>query len=462
MIGIIGAGLSGLAAGYVLIKENVPVRVFEKEPVIGGLARTVRFGDYLFDLGGHRFYTKIAEVQEFVEELLGQDLLRVERSSSIFLRGKLISYPLRPYNAVMSLGLKDSVHAGFDYLLERSKRFFRRPPSERSFEEWAIRRFGRRLYEIYFKTYSEKVWGIPCSELSADFAEQRIRGLSFAEALKNALFRRKVRTPTLVRQFYYPRRGFGMIPEALASQLPPGSISACSEVTRVYHKERRITALETTGDDGPKRIHISQAISTIPVSRLAAMLEPPPPGEVLESASRLRYRDLIVVFLGVKRPRVTKDQWRYFPSMDIPFSRIHEPKNWSEEMAPAEKSSLVIEYFANRGDKFWEMQDEELIELSVRTLERLGTLTENEVDCNLVLRLAYAYPLYAIGYRRDAQKVLDYLSHFSNLHCIGRLGRFLYTSSDHYILMGIKSALKVVGEDYDISRIGTEQKYAEE
>lgn len=462
MITIIGAGLSGLTAGYVLAKANQPCRIFEREPFIGGLARTVAFRDYLFDLGGHRFYTKLPDVQEFVEELLGEDLIAVNRSSSIYLRGRLIAYPLRALNAMLSLGLVDSAHVGWDYLIEKLSQLGRELPPERNFEEWAVRRFGRRLYEIYFKTYSEKVWGVPCPELSPDFADQRIRGLSFSEAVKNALFRRKPKATTLIARFFYPKRGFGMIPDALAARLPEGTVVTSSEVVKVSHSGDRITSIDAATPEGIIGHKVTNLISSIPLTTFVRLLEPPPPKEVMEAAAQLRYRDMVIVFLGINKPQVSADHWRYFPSEDVPFARFHEPKNWSALMAPPERTSLVVEYFANRGDDCWNMADRVIVDLTVRHLERLGLMTAGELESSLVLRLSHVYPLYTVGYRAHAERVLEYLGGFSNLQCIGRPARFLYTSSDHYILMGIKAAHNILGANHDLSSIGTEKKYAEE
>ena len=457
---IIGAGLTGLTAATVLNRSGAPVRVLESEPAIGGASMTARFGDHRFDLGGHRFYTRNEAVLALVRELIGDELLSVPRQSRIFLRGSLVDYPLTFFNALSALGPVTSAHVAASYAWEKVKQLFRTPPQE-TFADWVISRFGRRLYDIYFRPYSEKVWGVPCTELKADFAEQRIKGLSFREAVRDMFFKRDGGPATLVSRFLYPRLGFGRIPEAMAETLPPGSIRLRSPVLRVEHAEGRVNRVVCWTDRGEEPIEVSQVISTIPITDLIDAMCPSPPAEVAESAHALQYRDMVIVFLTLDREQVTPDQWIYFSSGDVFFGRMHEPKNWSPEMAPPGKTGLVVEIFCYKDEPVWHEPDNSIAQRVATRLEELGLIRATEHTGSKVIRLPRAYPLYAGDYRRHLQVVMDYLSRFDNLQTCGRNGLFRYTSGDYYIEMGMKAAENVLGRDHDLTSVAAEQVYAE-
>ena len=459
-VAVIGAGVTGLAAAYVLHDNGVPVEVLEAEKVVGGASMTVQFNGFRFDLGGHRFYTRNQPVLDLVRELLGDELLTVPRQSRIYMGGKLVDYPLTFFNALAALGPVNSLGVGVSYAWQKMKGLFRSRP-EKTFEDWVVSRFGRQLYNIYFKPYSEKVWGVPCAELTADFAEQRIRGLSFREAVRNMLFKKKDKPATLVSQFIYPRLGFGRIPESMAERLSEDAVKLESPVTRLEHDGKSVTAVVCRKNEGETRMTPGHVISTIAVTDLIRRLSPAAPNEVVEAAEGLRYRDMVIVFLTLNRKQVTPDQWIYFSSDDVFFGRMHEPKNWSRAMSPEDKTSLVVEIFCYEGEPVWNESDESATRHVVRRLAELGMIEEREVESAKVIRLKKAYPLYVGDYLARLDTVMGYLKRFENLQTVGRNGLFRYTSGDYYIEMGMKAAENVLGHNHEIDQIGTAREYAE-
>jgi len=455
---ILGAGIAGLSVAETLRgRTHLPIKVLERDDAIGGASRTLRFGEFRYDLGGHRFYTRKAHVQALVERLVGPDLLTVDRVSHICFRGKMVRYPLSAINALGALGVGGAFVAGCGYLATRARQALRPSPCH-TFEQWAVSRFGRPLYEAYFKPYTEKLWGLPCERLSADFAEQRIKGLSFREVVREALFRRG-KAVTLVRRFLYPRLGFGMIPEKMAEGwAPPNEILCNSPAGKVIHDGRRIIAVEANGTRYPA----THCVSSLAMDDLLRLLEPRPPAAVLAAADALRYRDLVILLVTFRCPRITGDHWIYFPDPDCPFARLHEPKNWSAAMAPEGQTALVVEFFCQRGDATWNASPDELRRQTVAYLERIGMLGGAEAGPCDLHRLVKAYPVYEVGYRDHVATVLGYLAGFDNLHCAGRNALFRYTSADHYIDMGIRVAENILGGNHTISHIGTEPGYAED
>ena len=458
MIVVLGAGIAGLSAAEGLRgKTPLPIKVLERDLVPGGASRTVHFGEFRYDLGGHRFYTKKAHVQEFVERLLGQDLLTVDRVSHIAFNGRLVSYPLSAVDALSAMGPWRACLAGGDYLATRVREAVRPSPGK-TFEEWTVSRFGRRLYDTYFKGYSEKIWGIPCDTLSADFAEQRIKGLSLREMVRDALTRRS-RSTTLVRHFLYPRLGFGMLTDRMAENLEaPDEVLCGMPAGRICHQAGKILAVESRG----VRFPVSHCVSSIAMDDMVRLMDPAPPSAVVQAAQALRYRDLVVLFLTFEREQITDDHWIYFPDTDCPFARFHEPKNWSPAMAPDGKTGLVVEFFCQEGDALWTAPAEDLRRAALEYIEHLGMAKADEAGPCDIQRITKAYPVYEVGYRPHVDVVLDYLSQFENLQCVGRNALFRYTSSDHYIDMGLRAADNILGARHDVVRIGTEAGYAED
>lgn len=337
---IIGAGLTGLSAACILNRNRFTVQVFEAENFIGGAARTIKYGDYSFDLGTHRFYTNNQEVLKLIDDLLGVEMITVQRLTRIYVQGKLVEYPLSFFDAFSALETTTILNAVTSYSMERIKGIFRSSPED-NFEEWLISRFGRTLYEIYFRPYSEKVWGVPCSQLRADFAAQRIKDLSLWEAFKNMVWKKGNKPMTLERQFLYPIHGFGRISEGLAKELPIGSIKLQSPIICLEHDGHKIIGIMYMNNGKLCRYEPGHVISTFSMSDLVRCLSPAPPVEVLDAAAGLKYRDQIFVLLALDREQVTPDHWIYFSCDDVFFGRVHEPKNWSSVMSPSGKTSLV-------------------------------------------------------------------------------------------------------------------------
>jgi protoporphyrinogen oxidase len=483
---VIGAGPGGLAAAWELAGLGLDAVVLEQDAVVGGIARTVTYRGYRFDIGGHRFFSKVSRVREMWEEVLGEDLLERDRLSRIYYGGRFFHYPLRPVSALVSLGPVEAARVVASYAAAQLAPI----RDERTFEQWVVNRFGRRLYEIFFKTYTEKVWGMPCSEIGAEWASQRIKNLDLKAAIKSALLgSRSVDgevITSLIDRFHYPRLGPGMMWERCRDRLAQRGIPTHTgaRVTRVRHDGRRVLAVLVresgsgdptgatahTGDDGAEReqagereIGADHVIASMPLSTLVRVLDPAPPPEVLAAASSLRYRDFLTVGLIVEREKVFPDTWIYVHAPEVKLGRIQNFKNWSPEMVPdPSRTSLGLEYFVQRGDELWTMDDATLVELGTRECETLGLLRRDEVVDGTVIRMPRAYPVYDEAYR-DALPVLrDYLGGFSNLHVIGRNGQHRYNNQDHSMLAGMLAARNVAGEAHDVWAVNVESEYHEE
>ena len=447
---ILGGGLAGLAAGHALSQAGRCVQILESAKAVGGLARTVAHHGFRFDLGGHRFFARDARIERFVSELLGDELVTVPRSSRIYLRGKWIAYPLRPLSALFGLGLRASAEILLGYASASVARRLRPAPLV-SLEDWVVAHFGRPLFELYFKHYSEKVWGIGCQDISAEWMAQRIQGLSLGAAIRRALLQRGAELPTLTERILYPRLGIGRIAERLGEQIErserSGSIATGTRVVRIHHDGRRIGAVTVQQGEQVHELPGKALLSTIPLTQLIQALRPHAPAEVRAAAARLRYRDLVIVAVMLNRTRATDQTWIYFPGQDIPFGRLHEPTNWSAAMAPPGCTLLVTERFCFRGDATWNASDDKLIESTVMHLETLGFIQSSELRDGLVVRIPAAYPLFELGYREHSQILCDYLERFENLHLAGRGGMFRYYNMDQTITSGLVAAQVLLGRE---------------
>ncbi len=442
---IFGGGLAGLSAGFGLAKAGQPVTVFESDSEVGGLSKTIRQGDFSFDLGGHRFITKNKETERFVKDLLNGEYLTVPRKSKIYLQHKFFDYPLKPSNALLGLGVFTTLKALSDYSIEKIKSFFIKPRNI-SLEDWVVSHFGRTLFMIYFKEYSEKVWGIECRKISKEWVSKRIEGLSLGLAVKNAFFKfsgRKVYT--LVDKFIYPPMGIGQISDKLGAEIEKeNTVLTNTRITQINHKDFVINSIIAKNCDHLYSVQGSEFVSSIPLTNLLHMLNPSPSDDVIEAVSKLRYRDLVVVTIMLNRKKVTDLTWMYLPEQDMLIGRIHEPKNWSPYMAPEGKTHIVAEYFCFQGDKIWNSSDEELASVTVRQLEKLKFINKNEVIDSCVVRTPKAYPIFEVGYTEHYSKILKYLDNFKNLHLIGRTGMFKYYNMDGAIESGIEVAEEIL------------------
>lgn len=442
---ILGGGLAGLSAGYTLTQSDRKALVVEKDAAVGGLSKTIARGEFRFDLGGHRFFTKNKQVEYFVRDLMGGELLEVDRSSKICLRNKYFDYPLKPSNAVCGMGVATTARILCDYGVERIKGQFRSAENI-SLEDWVVSNFGRTMFDIYFKEYSEKVWGVKCGQISAEWVAKRIQGLSLGAAVKNAFFKFSGKgIPTLADKFVYPSLGIGRISERIQDEInKSGQVLTSTSVENLHRTGFWIEGLTVKSGDIVYNVEGDEFISSIPMTSLIRMIHPKVPRDVLEAASKLRYRDLVVVAVMLDRERATDQTWIYIPERKVPLGRIHEPKNWSYKMAPSDKTLLVAEFFCFEGDKIWESSDWQLTEITAHHLEKLGIVKAGEVIDSAVVRVPKAYPLLEVGYREYYGKVLDYLNKFENLHTIGRNGLFKYLNMDHAIDTGLDLAHRIL------------------
>jgi protoporphyrinogen oxidase len=454
---ILGGGLAGLSAGYVLSKAKLPVMVIEGGREVGGLSRTIRHGDYRFDLGGHRFHTKNKETEQFVKDILKGDYLTVNRKSKIFMKNKFFNYPLKPSNALLGMGIPTTIKAVADYGKEKVKKVFR-DPKNISLEDWVVAHFGRTMFTLYFKEYSEKVWGIECSRISEEWVSQRIKGLSLGVAIKNAFKFGGRNVSTLVDEFIYPPHGIGQIPDNLSKAISENNqVITGTKINRVCHNGSEITKIFTKKSNLIAGIEGSEFISSIPITNLIKMLDPAPPEDILEAVSQLKYRDIVIVTIMLDRARVTDLTWIYLPEQSMPLGRIHEPKNWSPHMAPEGKTHIVAEYFCFKGDNIWNSSDEELTTITVTQLEKLGLIHKHEVIDKCIVRTSKAYPLFEVGYLNYYSKILRYLGNFRNLHITGRTGMFKYYNMDRAIESGIEAAENVLKSTNKIKAIRSQE-----
>ncbi|MBU0728855.1 MAG: FAD-dependent oxidoreductase [Proteobacteria bacterium] len=441
---ILGGGLSGLATGFMLSAAGKKVSVLESGNNVGGLSQTVSHNGFLFDLGGHRFLTKKKELEQFVLALLKDDVLDVPRKSKIYMRRKYFDYPLKPLNATFGLGLGITCEILWDYFAQRVNNFFHDKELV-SLEDWVVHRFGRKMFDLYFKEYTEKVWGLECDQISMEWVAQRIDGLSLGKAIKNAFFKFSGRDiPTLTDRFYYPLLGIGEISDRMKESIEIiNSVETKTRVTKIRHADNTIQSVVAVNSHTYEQ-HGSEFVSSIPLTSLVKMLDPGPPQEIIDACNQLKFRDLVIVTLMLNRERITDLTWMYLPEKDIPLGRIHEPKNWSPHMSPKGKTSIVAEYFCFAGDKIWGATDEELRDITAENLIQLNFIRKEDVLDFCVIRAKNAYPIFEIGYQAHYEKILDYLSTFSNLHLVGRGGKFKYYNMDHALESGIETARNIL------------------
>jgi len=442
---ILGAGLAGLAAGFFLSESGRKVSVLEKGLSVGGLSKTISHNGFLFDLGGHRFLTDNKELERFVLDLLDGDVLNVHRKSKIFMRQRYFDYPLKPLNAVFGLGFETTFQIILDYTIQRWKNIFSKKEII-SLEDWIVHRFGRKMFDLYFKDYSEKVWGIACDKISMEWVAQRIKGLSMGKAIKNAFFKFSGRDiPTLADHFFYPRFGIGEISERLKDNIEKSNLVLTdSPVKSLFHNNTKIVSVLTDDNGHQHEFQGSEFISSIPLTSLVYMLDPKVPDDIIKATNHLRFRDLVIVTIMLNIDKITDLTWMYLPEKEIPLGRIHEPKNWSPLMAPEGKTHIVAEYFCFEGDAVWSADDEALRDKTIDHLARLNFFSKDDVCDYCVLRKAKAYPIFDINYRKYHEKILDYLNKFENLQIVGRSGRFRYYNMDHALESGITAAENII------------------
>lgn len=430
---VLGGGIAGLAAARELLKKNCRVILIEKSSEVGGLARTFEQDGFRFDIGGHRFHSNNPSVVQWVKELMKSDLLVVPRTSHIYLNGQFVDYPIQFPGALSIFSPLKAVQMIVSYLLAK---ITERSRQDISFTDWTIKRYGKALYQVFFEPYTEKVWGIPCQELSAAWATQRIGIPSMWRAIKHALMPPKDTPATAISEFLYPRAGFGMIPEALRREIIElgGIIYTSTSITGCIPKEEGFQVTVKHQDGTTNTFDADRVVSTIPLNFLLEAIPEELGSRAILENYQLEYRDMICLFVALNKQQVSQDSWTYFPMKHLIFGRTHEPKNWSAEMVPSlDYTSLAVEIFATKGEAIWQLSDQAILDRVIEQMDDIGWAKKQDVHKSWVVRVPYAYPVYRIGYEEKLKAVKQYLSQWSNLHLVGRTGSFHYINSDGVI-----------------------------
>ncbi len=464
---MLGAGPGGLTCAHELAEAGYQVTVLDRNDYVGGLSLTTEKKGFLFDLGGHRWFTKNEALNDWFKRLMAGRLVSVERTSRILFNGKYFDYPISISNVLKTAGVVTSAHCVFDYLCEWIRQ--RISPSKiRSMKDAFVAQFGPKLYDMFFRRYSEKVWGRPCSEMSSDWVSQRSKGLSIWTTIANALLNPKKKAQSLIEVFLYPRVGYADIcirlREVIESK-PYNKVRLECDVKNVdlSNQLRPKVSFEHRGQR--ETIECDWVVSTIALTNLLAYgLTPKPPQDVIDSAKSLEFRSVICVNLMLDMPRMTKDTWIYCHDDGLGFARLHEPKNWSPAMVPdASKTSVVLEYFCTTGDAVWNKTDEAIVDWAVGDLTKLGLITRDKVIGGFCVRAKEAYPVYSMGYDEKLKKMKDYILPFDRLAIVGRGGTFRYNNADHSVEMGLLTAQMIRGlvDKNDIMRVNTDLEYGE-
>ena len=459
-VAVLGAGPAGLSAAHALSLKNVDASVVEAEGTVGGIAKTIEFNGYRFDLGGHRFYTRLAPVERLWRDALGEDLLVRRRRSRIYFKGQFFNYPLRAEDVFRGLGLLESIRCALSYL--GRPRMRRRKPQ--TFEDWVVSRFGRRLYDDFFGSYTQKVWGIPGSEIQSEWATQRIQEFSLVYALLNILGIHLRRPPTLIEEFLYPRLGPGQMWEAFRDRLESQGIAV--------HTKRRCVSLKRSGNrivgirlesEGSTSEHaVDGVISTLALPDLIEAIDPPAPTPVRDAAARLRFRNLCLVALMTNEPAPFDDNWIYLHEPETRAGRVQNFGAWSEDMVRPGTTCLGAEYFCFPEDEIWRMADDDAVALAASELGRIGLIDPDQVTDGVKVRVPKAYPMYDGAYREAVAEIRGYLEGFANLQTCGRNGLHRYNNQDHSMWTGILAALNLVdGVGYDHWSVNTRGEYLE-
>jgi protoporphyrinogen oxidase len=456
---VLGGGPAGLTAGYMLGKGGRDVIVLEAEDQVGGLAKTVERDGYRFDLGGHRFFTKALEVDDLWHEVLGDEFLRRPRMSRIYWNNRYLDYPLRGPDVIRKLGPVELARCMASYLAAAvsPKR------EEESLEQWVTNRFGRRLFELFFQSYNEKVWGVPASEIRAEWAAQRIKGLSFFSAARAAFFGNKGnKIKSLISEFNYPRYGPGQMWDAMteAIRTQGGEVVLSAPVTRLELAGSRVVEVEAGG----VAYTLPEAvISSLPLREVVRMASPPVPRDVLEAAGGLRYRDFLTVALVVDGNDLFPDNWIYVHDPSVRVGRIQNFRSWSPWMVPdPAKACVGMEYFCFAGDDLWSMGDDDLVELAAGELAKLRLAPKAKVERGYAIRVPKAYPIYDADYARRVQVIRRFVDNVENLQQVGRNGLHRYNNSDHSMLTAMRAVDNLItGADHDIWAVNAESVYHE-
>ena len=467
-VAVIGGGPAGLTGAYELqrLSETHRPVVLEADKLVGGISRTESNNGFRFDIGGHRFFTKIEEVEQIWYEVCEKEFITRPRLSRIFFRGKFFDYPLKAVNALTNLGPIEATRIMLSYI----KWQIFPHKKEETFEHWVVNRFGYRLFSHFFKSYTEKVWGVPCTEIRADWAAQRIKNLSLFKAVWNALTGAND-TASLIEEFQYPRLGPGQMWELMAEKVEEqgGEVRMHSWVKRVIREDMRVTGLEVierNPETGEERNYVLQAdefINTMAVRDLIHAMDPPPPQEIIDAANRLKYRDFMIVTLVLDHADPFPDNWIYIHGEDVRVGRIQNFRAWSPDMMANEnQASIGMEYFLNMDEPMWDMADDDLIKFAAKELEAIGLAPAESVVDGAIIRQPKAYPVYDSEYQEALDIVSGWLKGFENFQTVGRNGLHRYNNQDHSMLSAMFAAQNILGAEHDVWNVNVERAYHEE
>jgi protoporphyrinogen oxidase len=436
--------------------------VLEADGSVGGIAKTIEFDGYRFDLGGHRFYTKLQPVRRLWKEMLGDELLTRPRLSRIYYRDRFFNYPLGAQEVFRGLGIAESAACAMSYLASRGRSRRVRP---QTFEDWVVGRFGRRLYDAFFRSYTEKVWGIPGSEIQAEWAAQRIQEFSLWQALLGIVGVRSNHAPTLIESFLYPRLGPGQMWEAFAEAVESRGIPVLlnRRCVGIKHSGGRIDSVVVRTNGNTDEHSVDAVLSSIALPELIECLDPPAPAPVRESAARLRYRGLCLVALMTTENEPFPDNWIYLHDPRTRAGRVQNFGAWSPDMVRDGTTCLGVEYFCFEGDEVWEMPDEEAVAVATEDLESIGLLDPVKIFNGVKVRVPKAYPMYDSGYREAVAEIRGYLEHFENLQTFGRNGLHRYNNQDHSMWTAMLATVNHTdGTSHDVWSVNHKAEYLEE
>ena len=463
---ILGAGPAGLGAAVELVKHGVTnILVIDRHKVVGGLARTEVFGHARFDVGPHRFFTKNAEINKLWHDTLGADFRSIDRLTRIYHKNKFFHYPIKPFDVISNLGIIESAHALLSFVSAR----FTSKGEALTFEDWITHRFGRKLYDTFFRTYTEKVWGIPGHQIGAEWAAQRIKGLDIIKVIKaSVLGGSGGAVKTLADRFHYPVLGAGQMHEVMADKIAGRGVDWLlgATIVSVHQADDRIDSIDVrSGNGAPVSIRANHFFSSVPITSFVHMLDPAEPEEVMKAAAALYYRDHITVNLLVSGGNPFPDQWLYVHSPEVQMARVANYNNFSKAMTgAADKTALSVEYFAFQHEELWKRRDDELIELATEELAWSKLLSRNHVDGAWVVRERESYPTYYMGFQEPYEVLKNRINEFHNLSSIGRGGMYKYNNQDHSTYSGILAArnyLKLPGSPCNLWKINIDAEYQE-
>jgi protoporphyrinogen oxidase/putative flippase GtrA len=462
---ILGAGPAGLAAAYTLTQQGRSVVVVERDDRVGGLAKSIEYQGFILDYGPHRFYTKLAPVLKLWDDVLGSEQVTVPRLTRIYYGRKYFNYPLKAIETLLALGIVESLRIIASYA--QTQLF---PPAHpKNFSEWVSARFGKRLFEIFFEAYTEKLWGIPCTEISADWAAQRIKGLSLLKAIRTALFGNDGKVKTLIDQFQFPRLGSGQLYDKIEDSLRQHNQAVLlnTEVVQLHHEGQRVTQLtlknRQTGEEST--VVCGGVISSVPISLLLGqMMTPPPQEQIVSYARSLKFRNTVLVYLMVEGNALFPDNWLYINEPSVQVGRVTNFANWSPDMLPnSHQTPLCCEYWCNFDDPMWQQPEADLVQLAAQELRKIGLLHHEQISGGFIVRLPRTYPIYTGDYQVALTEIQSYLKRFENLQLVGRYGAFKYNNQDHSLLMGILAAENVLTPGkHNLWAVNSDSDYVEE